>query len=57
MWNLKKKQINEQTNTVKQNYRHAEQSGICQRGRRRKEIVEGDYQVKTFSCKINESWV
>ena len=56
MWNLKKK-TDKWTNTVKQNYRYTEQSGICQRERRRKEIVEGDYQVQTFSCKINESWV
>ena len=34
MRNLKKKkQINGQTNIIKQNYRYKEQSGICQRGR------------------------
>ena len=54
---ISKKKTDKWTNTVKQNYRYTEQSGICQRERRRKEIVEGDYQVQTFSCKINESWV
>ena len=42
-----------------QSYRYREQTGGYQREEtgERKEIGEGDKEVQTSSCKINESWV
>ena len=57
MWNLKTKQMNKHYKTETELQIQRTNRWLPERGWERKEIGEGDKEIQTSICKINESWV